>query len=61
METFDAVMLIEDGEEHDAEEMLEAWASLIKSGTCWHLQGSYGRTAAHLIQTGIISETGEIL
>ena len=61
METFDAVMLIEDGEEHDEQEMLEAWASLIKSGACWHLQGFYGRAAQHLIDIGFISKTGEIL
>jgi hypothetical protein len=42
------------------EELLEAWAYLIKTGDCWRLQGFYGRGAASLITQNIISEEGEI-
>ena len=31
----------------------EAWQTLIDSGLCWKLQGWFGRTAQHLLETGI--------
>jgi len=43
------------------EQQITAWATLIKSGECWQLQGFYGRTASQLIDSGIISTDGEIL
>lgn len=46
--------------ELSAEETLELFADLIKSGQVWSLQGSYGRMAAGLIEGGIISPDGEI-
>ena len=49
-----------EGENASQEEQLEAWAYLIKTGLCWQLQGFYGRTAQHLISTGIISQEGII-
>ena len=36
------------GPEHE----LEAWQYLIDKGICWQLQGWFGRTAMHLIETG---------
>lgn len=59
--TFDAIDLIEgirepsdfDRAENFQELMIEAWQSLIDTGLVWKLQGSYGRTAASLIQQGI--------
>ena len=59
MTDFEAVMLIEDG---DADETttLQAWAQLIKSGACWHLQGWYGRAAYTLIDGGYITSDGDI-
>jgi hypothetical protein len=42
-------------------EMLNLFAELIKSGMAWTLQGSYGRTARALIDSGYISSTGKIL
>ena len=61
MTTFDAIDLIEgvrepsdfDRNETLQELMIEAWQSLIDTGLVWKLQGSYGRTAASLIQQGI--------
>ena len=40
---------------------LELFAFLIRIGLAWQLQGSYGRTAAELIESGRISERGKIL
>ena len=45
----------------DKEEILNLFASLIKSGLAWSLQGHYGRTAKSLIDSGYISEKGEVL
>ena len=41
-----------DGEEHDADTLRSAWQYLIDTGTCWRLQGWYGRTANTLIASG---------
>lgn len=49
-----------EGEDATPLEQLEAWAYLIKTGTCWHLQGFFGRTAQSLIDDGIISRAGDI-
>lgn len=49
-----------EGEDATEEEQLEAWAYLIKTGTCWQLQGWFGRTAQALIEGGVISKEGEI-
>lgn len=50
-----------EGENATPQEQLEAWAYLIKTGTCWTLQGFFGRTASNLIESGIISKEGELL
>ena len=54
------IMAYESGE-LEAEKTLELFAELIKSGSAWTLQGSYGRTASELIRQGYISQSGEIL
>jgi hypothetical protein len=46
--------------ELSAEDTLRLFAKLIKSGLAWQLQGHYGRTAASLIEQGIISKNGRI-
>jgi hypothetical protein len=43
------------------ENTLKLFANLIKSGMAWTLQGSYGRTARTLIDSGYISSEGIIL
>ncbi len=35
-------------------DQLTAWQWLIDTGTCWKLQGWYGRTANELAETGVI-------
>ena len=55
MNTFDAVMIAEGVQEADSEEQyLEAWQHLVDTGTCWSLQGWFGRTAQSLIEAGHI-------
>ena len=60
MPAIDNIIAYEQGE-LSPEEVLGLFADLIKSGMAWSLQGSYGRTAARLIETGYISRSGEIL
>lgn len=54
MDIFTATMLAEGVDEPESEEQLiEAWQLLIDTGTCWQLQGFFGRTAHALIQQGV--------
>jgi hypothetical protein len=36
----------------DEDEVIDLFQRLIDSGTVWHLQGHYGRTATALIEAG---------
>ena len=40
--------------ETDLEDELEAWQFLIDGGHVWKLHGWYGRTAAGLIEAGVL-------
>ena len=51
MPDLDEIMRYEDGE-MTQDEMIEFFQELIDSGFAWRLQGSYGRTAAALIEAG---------
>jgi hypothetical protein len=53
------IIAYEEGE-LDANKVLELFAYLVKTGLAWKLQGHYGRTAAALIEQGIITKGGEI-
>jgi hypothetical protein len=44
------------GEENTEEEQLISWQWLVDTGTCWHLQGWYGRTAMDLLNRGIVDK-----
>ena len=35
-------------------ELHAAWQWLVDTGTCWHLQGWYGRNAAAMIEAGTL-------
>lgn len=49
-----------ESEETTAKEDLELFAYLIRTGTAWGLQGSYGRNAHALIDAGYIDKAGNI-
>jgi hypothetical protein len=61
MDDLDAILLIEDSESHEIEEYLEAWATLLRSGTVWRLQGFYQRGIRRLVEDGLISPDGKVL
>lgn len=56
MDTFEAIMIIEEGAESE-EQYIEAFQALVDSGVVWRLQGSYGRAAARMIEDGILRPT----
>ena len=60
--SYEACAIVEGFAESDPtnEELMEAWAYLIKTGDCWNLQGFYGREATRLIQQGFVSKEGEV-
>ena len=60
LDIVDQIMAYESGEMED-EDVVRFFAQLIKDGTCWQLQGHYGRVATSLIEQGIISRSGEVL
>lgn len=47
----DKIIAYENGELED-HEVIELFQTLIDNGMAWSLQGSYGRTAAALIEAG---------
>ena len=54
MDTFEAIGLAEGWIECDNEQkIISAWQQLIDTGTCWKLQGWFGRQARYLIEEGI--------
>lgn len=56
----DRIIDYESGE-LSSDDTLSLFADLIRTGLAWTLQGSYGRTAKHLIDAGYLSTTGEVL
>ena len=57
--TFDTVGFVIDFESGNLseEDVIEGFQHLINDGTVWQLQGSYGRTAAALIEAGLCEES----
>lgn len=56
----DQIMEYESGELND-KGIIEMFSDMVKDGTVWQLQGSYGRTAETFIFNGILDEQGNIL
>jgi hypothetical protein len=48
-----AILDFEEGELGD-EQVIELFQHLVDTGLAWTLQGSYGRTAAALIEAGLV-------
>jgi len=56
MTNFNAINIAEGYEDAESEEQwIEAWQHLVDTGLAWQLQGSFGRSAQHLIQEGYIN------
>jgi hypothetical protein len=45
-------------ETNNEQEVIKAWQHLVDTGLAWKLQGSFGRTAKQLIESGLIKEQG---
>lgn len=60
MDFFTSLIEYEEGALDDAG-TLELFAELIRTGLAWSLQGSYGRTASHLIGQGFITAEGKVV
>jgi hypothetical protein len=58
MDVLGMMMSFENGELDD-DQVLELFQHLIDTGLAWQLQGSYGRTARHLIDNGYIMEKAQ--
>jgi hypothetical protein len=58
MDNYTAVAIAEGFEEAESrEQYLEAWQHLVDTGLAFKLQGFFGRTAMHLIKSGIIADS----
>jgi hypothetical protein len=56
MDIFEATMTAEGAcgyETSDPERYIQAWQTLIDTGTCWTLQGWFGRMARDFIEAGL--------
>jgi hypothetical protein len=58
---FDVVSFVIEYEagELEQDDIVEGFQHLIDDGTVWHLQGSYGRQAARLIDAGLCTPPSE--
>ncbi|MAI58235.1 MAG: hypothetical protein CML56_04545 [Rhodobacteraceae bacterium] len=59
MDDLEAIEIIESKEDSTRDEEVAAWQQLINTGTCWDLQGFYGRTAIRLIEEGVCHEASQ--
>ena len=60
MVNVDKIIAYENGD-LDPEDVINLFADLVRSGEASLFQGSYGRTAARLIEAGYISMSGDVL
>lgn len=58
-DTLDFIMRFESGDIVDEQEIYDGFQQLIDSGLVWQLQGTYGRTAAMLIDAGYCHRANE--
>jgi hypothetical protein len=57
IDQIDKIIAFEDGT-LGIQDTINLFAELVQSGQAWSLQGSYGRTAQHLIDNGYITRAG---
>jgi hypothetical protein len=60
MDRLSQIIAYEQGE-LDLDGFMDLFSGLVSDGTAWSLQGSYGRTAASLIEHGYLDPDGSIL
>ena len=58
LDNFTAVGLAEGFVDGSEDEVIAAWQHLVNTGLAWQLQGWFGRTAASLIESGVIAGPG---
>jgi hypothetical protein len=56
-----AIIIAFENDELDEDAVIALFSDLVRTGLCWQLQGFYGRSAATLIQNGVLDEEGNIL
>ena len=54
-------IMVYEGGQLDDDATVEGFQKLIDEGTCWSLQGHYGRTAKALIEQGLCHDTHAVL
>ena len=50
-----SAIIMHEQDQLNEEETLELFQELVNNGMAWTLQGHYGRTAAYLLEAGLIS------
>ena len=55
----DLIIAYETGEAND-KQILDLFSNLVETGQAWSLQGHYGRTAKAMIESELLSVSGEI-
>ncbi len=59
MDSFTATGIAEGWIDCESEDQyIDAWQTLVDTGLAWQLQGWFGRTAARLIEDGVINARG---
>ncbi len=59
MDSFTATGIAEGWIDCESEDQyIDAWQTLVDTGLAWQLQGWFGRTAARLIEEGVINAKG---
>jgi len=53
-------LIMYEGGSMSPKEVLELFSELVKTGQAWSLQGSYGRAAQGLIESGYLDKQGNI-